>query len=474
MYHSGEGPFILVAIAIKDWIYIDGGEISLIKGVVEPCECGELLANYFKRLMELDIANTTIAIDLSTDWTNTSLTFVTTPRPAASLAENYQTLWWSKRDSSIYCFGGEVSFAGDGADRVTPQNSIWMFSPNDQGGGDWQAALGHTSDRPFPPNITRPASGASAASSENGYYLGGYASFGTDPNVNLPLNVKQPLPGLLSFDFETSMWNNTSDGGFTASSALINARPPSGAMQFVPAFGVDGILLVMGGASSQRTNPFNNITTYDIHGQAWHSQLATGDIPDPRDHFCAVGVQSNENNTYEIFMHGGMIKGHPGSGSTGSDQVYILSLPAFRWFQANYSSAYPRAYHTCHAARDSQMIIIGGLNPTQYQDKFQDLWSGNMATADPWTLGIGVFDMKNLAWKDSYDARAVVYESPDKVKQYYLKYTTGLLTPFFLQNTPSSWSSPEVQQTFTNTTTARGPVSNPKLRRISVVAQQRA
>ncbi|KAI9869690.1 MAG: hypothetical protein M1830_005209 [Pleopsidium flavum] len=86
-----------------------------------------------------------------------------------------------------------------------------------------------------------------------------------------------------------------------------------------------------------------------------------------------------------------------------------------------------------------------------------------MATADPWTLGIGVFDMKNLAWKDSYDARAVVYESPDKVKQYYLKYTIGLLTPFFLQNTPSSWSSPEVQQIFTNTTTARGPVSNPQV-----------
>jgi len=74
------------------------------------------------------------------------------------------------------------------------------------------------------------------------------------------------------------------------------------------------------------------------------------------------------------------------------------------------------------------MIIIGGLNPTQYQNKIQDRWSGNTATADPWTLGIGVFDMKTLEWKDSYDARAVAYEPPDKVKQYYLKYTIAVLT----------------------------------------------
>jgi len=123
--------------------------------------------------------------------------------------------------------------------------------PNDQGGGEWQAALGPTSDLPFPSNMTRPASGASAASPQNGYYLGGFASFGTDPKVNLPLNVNQPLPGLLSFDFETLTWSNTSDGGFVASSALIDARVPSGAMQFVPAFGVDGVLLVMGGLRSR-------------------------------------------------------------------------------------------------------------------------------------------------------------------------------------------------------------------------------
>lgn len=434
-----------VAIAIKDWIYIDGGELSSTKGVVEPCKYRDLLANYGKCLMNRGPANTTIAIDLSNDWTNSSLTFVTTTRPAASLAENYQTLWWSKRDNSIYCFGGERSFAADVVGRVTPQNSVWKFVPNDQGGGEWQAALGPTSDLPFPSNMTRPASGASAASPQNGYYLGGFASFGTDPKVNLPLNVNQPLPGLLSFDFETLTWSNTSDGGFVASSALIDARVPSGAMQFVPAFGVDGVLLVMGGASGQGVNAFNNITIYDIHGQAWHSQLAIGDIPEPRDYFCAVGVQSSYNSTYEMyvesssyytidyahqrsFIHGGMIEGQPGSGNTGSDQVYILSLPAFRWFRAIYSSAYPRAYHTCHAARDSQMIIIGGLNPTQYQNKIQDRWNGNTATADPWTLGIGVFDMKTLEWKDSYDARAVAYEPPDKVKQYYLKYTIAVLT----------------------------------------------
>lgn len=68
------------------------------------------------------------------------------------------------------------------------------------------------------------------------------------------------------------------------------------------------------------------------------------------------------------------------------------------------------------------MIIIGGIDPSQIQQIpifGQNNWAG---IADPWSQGIGVFDMKTLEWKDSYDAEPVGYEAPDMVKQYYAKY----------------------------------------------------
>lgn len=245
-------------------------------------------------------ANTTSAIDLSRDWKNSTLSLVSTTRPPTSLAENYQALFWDPGDGSIYCFGGEKSFLDHAIDRATPPNSIWRFEPDGKGGGAWETAFGPTSENPFPINITRPTAGAFAASPKTGFYLGGYASFGTDPKVSLATNLFQPLPGLLSFDFASLIWSNTSDGGFIAPNTPIWGRPSSSIMHFVPSFGTEGILLVLGGANGPGIYPFNNITIYDIHKQSWLSQLTTGDIPEPRDHFCLVGVLNKQNATYEL------------------------------------------------------------------------------------------------------------------------------------------------------------------------------
>lgn len=96
-----------------------------------------------------------------------------------------------------------------------------------------------------------------------------------------------------------------------------------------------------------------------------------------------------------------------------SDQVYILSIPSFRWFKANYTSTDSRAGHTCHI-KNNQIIMIGGQNPS-YKNQFND----NPNSVDPWLQGIGVFDTKSLRFKDSYQANADAYETPEVIKQYY-------------------------------------------------------
>lgn len=90
----------------------------------------------------------------------------------------------------------------------------------------------------------------------------------------------------------------------------------------------------------------------------------------------------------------------------------MLSLPAFRWFQANSTSASPRMRHTCHATKTRQMIMIGGQDP-------RNSTPNGPPPQDPWDQGIAVFDMTALKFKDSYQVNADPYEPPYLVQQYY-------------------------------------------------------
>ncbi len=130
------------------------------------------------------------------------------------------------------------------------------------------------------------------------------------------------------------------------------------------------------------------------------------------------------------------------------DQIYILSLPAFHWFRAEYSPTNPRAWHTCHSVGNRQMILIGGLDPTK--DSVPDA-AFLSSPKDPWEQGIGVFDMSTLQWKSSYQASASVYARPEPVWQHYQKHG---------RNPPSTWSNPEVQRLFDSNSTTN-PDSDP-------------
>ena len=108
------------------------------------------------------------------------------------------------------------------------------------------------------------------------------------------------------------------------------------------------------------------------------------------------------------YMYGGTPNPTP-SDVADVDQIYILSLPSFTWFQAEYPPLAGRIHHTCHAV-NNQLVAIGGLDPMASGD-----YNG---TADPWPQGLGVFDMNALAWKDSFSAKAPAYTPPDFITQY--------------------------------------------------------
>lgn len=111
----------------------------------------------------------------------------------------------------------------------------------------------------------------------------------------------------------------------------------------------------------------------------------------------------------------------------GYKDVYLLSLPAFRWFKANATVDVRRASHTCSVIGKRQMISIGGRLPSSRRALGKE--------PDPWNSGIGIFDMTLLRWQDHYDAAAEKYDSPDPVKQYY---TTSYQEPSWSDATLAS------------------------------------
>ncbi|WP_375449207.1 hypothetical protein [uncultured Nostoc sp.] len=234
----------------------------------------------------MSIDNSTCGLDLSKDWTNSSVILTCIERPAEALALNTEALWFDKKQNSIYCFGGDMSFAND-YHVPTPSESIWAFTPDGKGTGNWKEVLGPTAAKPFPSEITRLSSGVDASDESHGYYLGGWANRATSPLITE--DGYKLMPGFLTLNFADLTITNTSDG-FYQYGKMIN----------VPYYGTSGVLILLGKGTLPSLLPFNTITIYDKTKQKWYSQLASGTIPDPRINYCIVGVRGIANDTFEM------------------------------------------------------------------------------------------------------------------------------------------------------------------------------
>ena len=394
-------------------------------------------------------ANETYSIDLSISWTNQTVTFNQIPKAAPVL--NYVALWADSTNSSFYAWAGEVSRALPPDQRPpVPQNSVWKFTPSGGGSGSWSEQS--MSSNSIFPSLTRSAGAIGAHGNGTGYLLGGYETAWTTPEKP-DLQGYIPTPGIVSYDIEAGTWKNESAVGYSAYGTAMY-----GQMQFVPQGGEGGLLIVVGGGTSDAVEwtdrganyiSFAETNIFHPATSTWHKQTASGTIPNARARFCSVAAQG-DNGTYEIFIYGGHVaspSGEPQASNTESqrernialDEVFVLSLPGFVWAKANYTAATPRVNHACSAAAGNrQMIVTGGLNPAS-ENKSQLINS-----RDIWTQGTGVFDLTAMQWKDNYDANAEPYMTPDAVKSWYA--ANG---PY-----PVTWDDPVVEDLFVQSTSA--------------------
>ncbi len=126
-------------------------------------------------------------------------------------------------------------------------------------------------------------------------------------------------------------------------------------------------------------------------------------------------------NHQTSFLYGGW-NGNLGSESVSYDEMFILSLPAFRWFRAPYTPWHPRHGHACSTIRERYFLSVGGLDTTQNQPFDRSslgLHLATLATRDPFPQGLGLFDMTHLNWTDTYDPSVRTYEQSTPVASYY-------------------------------------------------------
>ncbi len=97
------------------------------------------------------------------------------------------------------------------------------------------------------------------------------------------------------------------------------------------------------------------------------------------------------------------------------DEIFILSMPAFRWFRAPYEARHSRHRHTCHVVGQRHLLSIGGLDATHTKP----VNGSEFESPDPFPQGLGLFDMTCLNWTMYYNVSAAAYEQSAPVAEFY-------------------------------------------------------
>lgn len=117
----------------------------------------------------------------------------------------------------------------------------------------------------------------------------------------------QTLPGTVTFDLETKLFQNETSPGRSPFDTIVGA-----AAQYIPSYGPNGLIMVFGGHAPTVDKPYKledappfdlrNLTFFDPVTREVYWQLSTGHAPpSPRILFCTVGFQvSGSGGGYDM------------------------------------------------------------------------------------------------------------------------------------------------------------------------------
>ena len=266
---------------VGQWVYIDGGQFSFLNNGTP---------NY-------QYSTTILSIDLSQDWINSTVAIQSTVKPDGAPNLNVPSLWYDESRELLYSgFMGKPSSFDIDENPELPPPSLWTFKPDSFGSGTWTELFNPTAT--VWERINRVNYPYVAWDNTIVHVLGGYVyGNGTPPTAGeVRYSNGTPLAGEVRFD----MLNQTFSNSTVENGADFTNGRAHGAMQFIPAFGPEGLFVAMGGQDVfNNLLSFDSVLIFDPSTQDWYNQTTTGSPPTPRREFCAPGISST-NNTYEM------------------------------------------------------------------------------------------------------------------------------------------------------------------------------
>ncbi|KAK6524668.1 hypothetical protein TWF281_011570 [Arthrobotrys megalospora] len=243
-------------------------------------------------------------------------------------------------------------------------------------------------------------------------------------------------PGLLLFEGNST----TPKWSFIRESDDLDSLPtPStlgGSAVYLP-IGEQGIIVLMGGWDTTKQGiqfaagsglnwdlrPLSDIFVYDIARNFWSLIPAKGGLPQMRAEFCTVVNSSPDGSYHNIIMYGGWSQLR---GEAYAD-VWILSLPSFRWIKAedeNNPDTRPlrnnvdnprigdvgRTRHRCSLFKNTQMIVTGGIVSQYYDIKL------NFDACNSSHPPLMVMDTNTFVWKASITPEEEDYRVPSFIR----------------------------------------------------------
>lgn len=290
---------------LGDYLYIDGGSLTErvdgskpadspsydgrsspeTKWATRPAHSELCLTNQLGNAV-----NTTWSIDLTVPWTSEDLQIRSIPKKAPAL--NKQIHWTDPSTKSLYTWGGFTS------DDSSPSQGLWRFAPDGSGGGAWNQVTQRNYAK-FS-KLRGTYSSAFTQTKDAGFAFGGAVTKSSDASVHKE-KPGYATPGLVSYNFQTGEWDNSTTSLYGGYGTSLNARA-----EYVP-FGPNGLIMFLGGAESpvDATNEtivemnWNQISMVDPVTKRWYKQTTSGTRPPTIESHCSVGVPG-PNGTYEM------------------------------------------------------------------------------------------------------------------------------------------------------------------------------
>jgi hypothetical protein len=243
--------------------------------------------------------NNTLSISLKESWSNDTVEFNNIAKGDGAPPPSDQVgLWPDPEGKKFYRWGGgapdpEVAEPGDAR--------LWVFTPDADGSGEWstqEPANGDVFD-----GIVQGMDGGWTSCNGRGFWVGGYGNERTDARFdNTSNSIYPPIPGYLTYEMESRTWSNDSIGDISPDYGTFM----TGEAVCLPKLGEGGLVMMLGGKSAEPDSTADSeylnlrkIGFIDPIDKTQHYQNIDGDVPDDREHFCAVTARST-TGSYEM------------------------------------------------------------------------------------------------------------------------------------------------------------------------------